>query len=548
VLPADTVSGMLDRTEGWAAGLQLAALSVRDAVDPVERAAAIRGDDRHILDYFGSEVLSRAGADQRRLLVRCSMLERLCGPLCDAVLGRADSAGVLADLEHTNLFLTALDDRREWYHCHRLFRDALRRELDLVDAAQVAPLTIRAADWFLGQGQVEDAVRQRLAAGDGDGAARLLTASIRWFVDRGLIRTYLQLGGQVRPDVAQTRPDLCVSLAWAAALTGQVEDVRPWLDAAQPTLTDRSPPLHGWSSLRAAARSVRAMTWRLRDADQASAVADAEEAVALEADPAITGHAVARMTLGRVLQDAGEPEAAAEVLRAALRLPVLAQVPGILTLQAAGALACALLDTGHVGPALRVCGDMAAAADALEGRWGDAAGPVLTLLRTAEGRAAYARWDVGAALTVLTRAVALARVGGDASHLVRALTALAQVHLAAGERASSAATLAEAHDTAESAVTLPAALRELRATQTRLGHRPAPIGRPGGPRPLVDDLTDREVSVLRALQGQLSQREIGAAMFISLNTVKGYTKSLYRKLDVTSRQAAVQRGRSLGLI
>jgi LuxR family maltose regulon positive regulatory protein len=548
VLPADTMSGMLDRTEGWAAGLQLAALSIREAQDPVERAAAIRGDDRHILDYFSSEVLCRAGVDQRRLLLRCSMLERLCGSLCDAVLGRTDSAGVLAELERANLFLTALDDRREWYHCHRLFRDALRRELDLLDAAEVPPLTIRAADWFLGQGQVEDAVRQRLAAGDTDGAASLLASSIRWFVDRGLFRTYLQLGGQVPAAVTHAHPDLCVSLAWAAALTGQVEIIRPWLDAAEPTLTDESPPLHGWSSLRAAARSVRATSGYLGNADTARAIADAEEAVALEADPAIIGHAVARMALGRVLQDAGEREAAVEVLSAALLLPVLGKAPGILTLQAAGALACALLDTGHVEPALRVCHEMASAADALEARWGDAAGPVLTLLRTAEGRAAYARGDVGSARGLLIRAVALARVGGDTSHLVLALTALAQVHLAAGDPDTSAVTLAEARDTAESKVTLPAALRELHATETRLGYHRQSIGRHSGPRPLVDDLTDREVSVLRALQGQLSQREIGAAMFISVNTVKGYTKSLYRKLEVTSRQAAVQRARTLGLI
>jgi LuxR family transcriptional regulator, maltose regulon positive regulatory protein len=148
----------------------------------------------------------------------------------------------------------------------------------------------------------------------------------------------------------------------------------------------------------------------------------------------------------------------------------------------------------------------------------------------------------------LARAVGLARVCGDASHLVLALTALAQAELGAGDATASAATLAEAHDTAESEAILPAALRELHAAEARIGRHRPPLARRGGPRPLVEDLTEREVSILRALQGQLSQREIGAEMFISLNTVKGYTKSLYRNLDVTSRQAAVQRGRALGLI
>jgi LuxR family maltose regulon positive regulatory protein len=191
---------------------------------------------------------------------------------------------------------------------------------------------------------------------------------------------------------------------------------------------------------------------------------------------------------------------------------------------------------------------MTDAADALEAQWGDAAGPALTLLRTALGRAAYARGEIAASRTALTRAVALARVCGDASHLVLALTALAQAELGDGDPAASAATLAEAHETAESEAILPAALRELHAAEARIGRHQPPLARPGGPRLLVEDLTEREVSILRALQGQLSQREIGAQMFISVNTVKGHTKSLYRKLDVTSRQAAVQRGRALGLI
>ena len=274
------------------------------------------------------------------------MLERLCGGLCDAVLGRTDSAAVLDELERTNLFVTALDDRREWYRCHRLFRDALRRELAVLERDRVRSLTVRAADWFLAQGEVEEAVRQRLAADDSEAAARLLASSVRWFVDRGAFRTYLHLGGQVDTTIAQAHPDLCVALAWAAALTGQVELVRPWLDAAERTLTDQSRPLNGWHSLRAAARTVRALSGRLAGADREGALADAEEAVSLEADPSLAGWVVARMTLGRVLQDAGEPEAAAEVLSNALRLPAMGRTPGILKLQAAEALAAPCSTSG----------------------------------------------------------------------------------------------------------------------------------------------------------------------------------------------------------
>ena len=114
-------------TEGWPAGLQLAALTLRGSADPDSTSASIRGDQRHILDYFVTEVLTDLDADQRDLLVRCSVFERLSGSLCDAVLD-SGSATVLDRLDRADLFVTALGEG--WYRCHRLFRDVLRRELD----------------------------------------------------------------------------------------------------------------------------------------------------------------------------------------------------------------------------------------------------------------------------------------------------------------------------------------------------------------------------------------------------------------------------------
>ena len=118
----------MDRTEGWAAGLKLAALTMRGSASPSARAAAAR-DDRHIIDFLSSEVLDRLPADQRAFLVRTAVLDRLCGSLCDAVLGRTGSAAVLETLERADLFVVPLDADREWYRYHRLFRDVLTREL-----------------------------------------------------------------------------------------------------------------------------------------------------------------------------------------------------------------------------------------------------------------------------------------------------------------------------------------------------------------------------------------------------------------------------------
>jgi len=126
---AAVAAALRERTEGWAAGLQLAALTIRNAERPAEAAVRLDGADRHILDYLSLEVVDRLVPDHRDLLVRASVLERLSGPLCDAALGRTGSAAVLDALERADLFVTALDPRREWYRCHRLLRDVLLRRL-----------------------------------------------------------------------------------------------------------------------------------------------------------------------------------------------------------------------------------------------------------------------------------------------------------------------------------------------------------------------------------------------------------------------------------
>ena len=140
----------------------------------------------------------------------------------------------------------------------------------------------------------------------------------------------------------------------------------------------------------------------------------------------------------------------------------------------------------------------------------------------------------------------LSKVWGLPSQVVMALTSLAEAELAAGDRAAATATLGEARDVVGSDPIWPFVSRELDATAVRVGRRPAPVARRPGV--LVEELTDRELSILRMLAGSASQREIGAALFLSINTVKGYAKSLYRKLDVGTRQDAVQRARALKLI
>src|SRR4051812_20514080 len=175
-LDEDNLARLGRRTEGWAAGLHLAGLSMRHRTDPGAFLDAFTGTDRFVLDYLGAEVLAAQTDDVRRFLVETSILPRLSADLCAVITGRSDSAAVLAHLERTNGFLVALDDRQEWYRYHRLFGELLRHELTLDEPERLPELHRRAARWFHAAGDVAQAIDHALAAGDVDLAEDLVLA------------------------------------------------------------------------------------------------------------------------------------------------------------------------------------------------------------------------------------------------------------------------------------------------------------------------------------------------------------------------------------
>ena len=152
-----------ERTEGWAAGLQLVGLSLRGREDRERYIASFAGDDRQIVDYLVAEVLDRQSPEVREFLLRTSIVRRLTGPLCDALVDGTNSARRLVELERANLFLVSLDERRQWYRYHQLFGDLLRYELSLTLPDDVAPLHRRASQWYLraGTGGRGDRARAR---------------------------------------------------------------------------------------------------------------------------------------------------------------------------------------------------------------------------------------------------------------------------------------------------------------------------------------------------------------------------------------------------
>src|SRR5215467_5490171 len=165
-LPSSAVAALAARTEGWAAGLQLAGLSLRGQADVTGFVAAFSGSHRFVLDYLAEEVLERQSDQLRGFLLETSLLERLSAELCDAVTGRADSQAMLEQVERANLFLVPLDEVRGWWRYHHLFADLLRARLQHERPGRVPQLHRNAAAWYDEHGLADDAVRHALGAGD----------------------------------------------------------------------------------------------------------------------------------------------------------------------------------------------------------------------------------------------------------------------------------------------------------------------------------------------------------------------------------------------
>ena len=253
-LSAQDVAALASCTEGWIAGLQMAALSlqgkddVSDASSVSRFIAAFTGSNRHILDYFLAEVLRREPEHVQGFLLQTSILERLCAPLCDAVLqgsepmGQriepplvtllADSQAVLEYLERANLFIVPLDDRREWYRYHRLFSDLLRQRLCQTRRDLVPVLHRRASAWHEQNGLMVDAIDHALAAEDLERAASLVEQNAEETLMRGEVATFLRWMEALPDDLVRARPSLCVLYAWVLLLSG-----RP-LEAVESRLQD----------------------------------------------------------------------------------------------------------------------------------------------------------------------------------------------------------------------------------------------------------------------------------------------------------------------
>jgi LuxR family maltose regulon positive regulatory protein len=310
-LPAETSILLTERTEGWIAGLQLAGLALRGRHDDPRFIADFRGTHRYVVDYLLEEVLRRQSETVQAFVLQTAILDRLSGPLCDAVTGRSDSQAMLEALERSNLFVHPLDDERHWYRYHQLFAEALRHHQNQANPALTPRLHQRAAAWYEREGLLGLAIGHAIAGADVARAVRLVEASAEPLVLRGEGATLLGWLAALPDEVRRERHRLALDATWALVFTNQLDLTEQWLqdlekeiDRPTATVEEALPVTAGLKAEIVAIRALVASQHR----DVTGTIALSQKA--LESLPARHPHrAVLALTLGYAHSELGDAAA-----------------------------------------------------------------------------------------------------------------------------------------------------------------------------------------------------------------------------------------------
>ncbi len=324
-LQTEDVATLANLTEGWVAGLQLAALSIQGAPDVGAFLTTFSGGHRYILDYLAQEILARQPPERSDFLLTTSILERMCGSLCDAITGREDGQDALAALERDNLFVMPLDRERRWYRYHRLFRDFLRVRLaEDRDAAAVAALRRQASEWAADHNDVPEAVEHALQAEDYGWAKELIERVLLDMFDRSELRTLMGWLGQLPDVVVSEDRHLSMAMAWALLATGGQDAVEPHLQDVERLVGARATALDAPAGLSVEQRGALAeiscvrATLCFNRADLANVIVYSEQALAYLGDDVQRGifnhrlavQGISAFNLALAKEFGGETEAA----------------------------------------------------------------------------------------------------------------------------------------------------------------------------------------------------------------------------------------------
>lgn len=528
--PAMRTAELLARTEGWPVGLYLAALAMRTG-RPIGD-LSFGGDDRWVGEYLRSELLSRVTPTEARLLLRTSVLERLCGPLCDAVADMNGSARELEDLVGRNLLVIPLDRQRMWYRYHHLLREHMLAELRMQGPNEIAQLHSRAAAWYVANDMPEDAIEHAQAAADADLVATLILELMSPVWASGRVDTVLRwmqwLEGHPS---ARHYSAVMAHGALIYALLGRASEAERWAEVAE-----RMPPQPG---LLKDGSSVAGMLSYLR-ANLARDGVAAMRRDARSAWEALGPGSPFRATMAHVegvsyLLEADLDQADAIMARASDLAAAMGNMPFVSLILAERCVVATERDDWPAADFLAHRALSVVEQGEFGGYWTSA------LVFAAAARSAAHAGDMHAARRLSRRAAQLRPLLTDALPVVsvQALVELARAYLGFADQDGAAAALSQATRILKRRPDLGTLPDTVALLQARIGQiRTSPIG--------ASSLTAAELRLVPLLPTYLSMQEIGERLHISRNTVKSELISLYRKLGVSSRSEAVRRTRDLG--
>jgi len=324
LLAPDQVAALEVATEGWPAGLQLAGLALQGRADPAGFIETFAGTNRYVLDYLVDEVLQLQSEDVQAFLGQTAILDRLSGPLCNAVTERADSQAMLEQIERANLFLVPLDDERCWYRYHRLFAEALRARSSQLGPGEVPESHQRASTWLAANGFIGAAIQHALAAGNAASAGVLVERAAQDLLHRGEVATLRRWMDSLPPDVLHSRPRLVLARCWSLVAAGHAEEAAAYLQDVQTVLdNDRTQREPDRAALLGEAAAVRAHA-AVRTHDWENAIALSQQALAQMPEGRSTLRAMAALNLGTAYRHAGQ--AGRPSRRSAMRVPLLTLV------------------------------------------------------------------------------------------------------------------------------------------------------------------------------------------------------------------------------
>ena len=524
-------SELTQRTEGWPAGLYLAALSLQaGAPSPT----SFGGDDRFVSEYFRFELLSRLPPAEAGFLQRTSVLDRMCGGLCDAVLQTSRSAHTLETLARANGFVVPLDRQGEWYRYHHLFRELLRNELERSEPHVVSALNGRAMDWCIANGLTEEAIAYGHAAGETDAVAGMIDAVALPTHYDGRIQTLEEWLSWFGDDELVRYPALAVYKAWVCVLTGRPVEAERWLalaDGATSTiaLSDGSATIVPW---------VAALRAHMMPGGVERAMADAELALS-QLPPGSPWIATTLLARGIAHALLGATDRATDSLQATIELGLaIGAVEEVYLAQAQ----LALLAAKH--GAWNEAGQRARAGQAVvdEAGLGDLSSSAIAHVATARVALHEARLDDARA--ALTRAHRLRPMldHGLPWHTIQVGLELTRAHLALADPGAARTVLAETERVLELRPQMGSLVDDARELSDRVAASSEPAGA------WAMSLTGAELRLLPYLATHLTFPEIASRLFLSRNTVKTEAVAIYRKLDASSRGEAIERAIEIGFL